>query len=156
VLRTRTSASPGVTARAQAVKYLARREYSATELSQRLLGLGYESDEVTGALRTLQEKGMQSDARFAEVFCRSRVAKGYGPARIEYELRDYGIDAEIVADAMSVYDHVWRQELARLLAKRTRGADLRDARERAKQIRFLYGRGFSDAQIRAAMKEYLG
>ena len=155
MLRMRTSPSPGVTARAQAVKYLARREYSAKELRGRLVDVGYDSEAVDGALRTLQEKGMQSDARFAEVFCRSRVAKGYGPARIEYELRDYGIDAEIVADVMSGHEQTWRQELARLLAKRTRGADLRDARERAKQIRFLYGRGYSDAQIRAAMKAYL-
>lgn len=153
--RTSTNASARVSARAQAVRYLARREYSAKELRGRLVEAGYDGAEIESALRTLQDKGLQSDARFAEVFCRSKVAKGFGPARIEFELRDHGISRDLVSELLVEHEQAWRQELAELLAKRTRGTDLRDARERAKQIRFLYGRGYSDAEIRAAMKEYL-
>ena len=153
--RTPTSVSTGVTARAQAVRFLARREYSAKELRERLLGAGFADEEIKSALETLQAKDMQSDARFAEVYCRSKIAKGIGPARIEYALRDHGIGRELIAELLAEQEPNWEQDILQLLNRRLRGADLRDAKERAKQIRFLYGRGYSDAQIRAAMKAYL-
>jgi regulatory protein len=106
---------------------------------------------VAAALDGLAAQQLQDDARFVEVFVRSRVARGQGPARIAQELRQRGIAEAAVRAALDGSEHDWTS-LARDALRRQFKAPPADLRSRARQVRFLEYRGFTAGQIRAAMK----
>ncbi len=134
-----------------AIQYLARREYSRAELVQRLQSKGVAEEAIYPALDTLAEDGLQSDARFAEVFVRSRLVRGQGPNRIRADIRQRGIDDALTALAFEAEAPDWHALAAQALAKRfDEPGSL--PRERAKRERFLAGRGFEFDQVRHAMQ----
>lgn len=133
----------------RALGLLARREHSRRELRRKLAARGTEPGEIDGALERLDERGYQSDPRFAEMLVRSRIAQGFGPIRILAELRQHGIDqtqAQVVIDAQ-VPD--WPALAADLCRRRFRAAPA-DYAERVKRAQFLLRRGFAAAVARAA------
>ncbi len=132
---------------------LARREYATAELRHKLLGRGHGPDAVEEALHTLTEEGLLSDGRFAESFVRSRVAKGYGPVRIGYELQQRAIDDALVLECLDRYQSEWSSRVAAVRRKRFGTLLPKDARERARQSRFLQYRGFTPDQIRALLAD---
>ncbi|MGM8931825.1 regulatory protein RecX [Salinicola halophyticus] len=133
-----------------AIRFLARREYSRVELESRLHAKGVESEEIRATLDDLARDGLQSDARFAEVFVRSRVARGQGPVRIRVDLGQRGISEPLMTLAFETESPDWQALACQALAKRfdDPGAT---PRERAKRERFLAGRGFEFDDVRHAM-----
>lgn len=137
-----------------AIALLARREYSCAELATRLQAKQVPADEIDVCLDELAEKGWQSDARFAASFIRTRVLRGQGRRRIENDLRQRGVDGEIIRAAL---DDVVEQEaidwfeLARDVLVRRFDSPGQTPKERAKRERFLLGRGFDFEQIRYAL-----
>lgn len=82
-----------------------------------------------------------------------RYSKGQGPLKIEMELKQRGIEPELISDCLNAREFDWNT-----LAEQTRlkkfGADLpRDYQKKAKQSRFLYSRGFTAEQISKVLKE---
>lgn len=60
---------------------------------------------IEDLLDTLSSEGLQSDERFAESFMHHRVNKGQGPMKINQELRQRGIEQnliEIVLESESI------------------------------------------------------
>jgi regulatory protein len=144
-------ATPSEVQRA-ALGLLARREHSAQELRGKLLAKGYPADVVSSVLEQLRTQGALSDARYAEVFARSRSHKGYGAARIAQELRQRGVLDEQIAPALSEAKETWRAQIAQVRRKRF-GEDLPQTNaDRAKQARFLLQRGFTSEQVRAVLR----
>ncbi len=74
---------------------LARREHSRRELTQKLTEKSFEKADIEELLNEFVALNWQSDQRFAESYSRSRLRSGYGPIRIQYELRERGIELEI-------------------------------------------------------------
>ncbi len=101
----------------------------------------------------LEQAGALSDTRFAEVYTRVRVEKGYGPVRIDYELRQRGVAAEIAAAALAGYREEWPMCAEAALTKRF-GAVSAELGVRAKQHRFLESRGFAPGTIRDALRKF--
>ena len=135
----------------QAVTLLSRREYSAREL-QRKLETRHDADLVSEVVEALQGQGLQSDERFTEVWTRQRVMQGYGPIRVQVELRQKGIACELIEQCLQSESIDWF-ELARSAFERRFGAGKAgDQKEQAKQIRFLQYRGYTGDQIRYAME----
>lgn len=144
--------SADATPRDDAIRLLARREYARAELRERLAAKGHAPEAVEACLDELSEQGLQSDARFAESFLRSRVARGQGPVRIRAELSRRGVDD---ATARGAFDEAggevdWFELAAATLARRFSGPG-KEPRERARRERFLAGRGFDFDQLRHAM-----
>ena len=130
------------------MRYLARREYAAAELTDKLVQRGYDESVVRAVVRALADAGLQDDARFTEAFIRSRVARGHGPVKIGVELRRRGIDdaGPVLRDATDWF------ELARDQRRRRFGDERPDDwGVRAAQARFLEQRGFTRDQIKAAL-----
>lgn len=125
--------------------YLARREHSQGELRQKLVHKGFPQEIVNIVIADFCDRGLQSDARFAEVFTRSRLAKGHGAFRIRQELRQRGID-EGEIPAMGSLD--WDGLIERVYARKFGDTPPESLRERMARERFLLGRGFSGDQIR--------
>ena len=139
-----------VSPRDMAIQYLARREYSRAELVSRLSAKGVDGDDIHRVLGDLADEGLQSDARFAESFIRSRISRGQGLIRIKGELRQRGVDQETQAAALAAVEEreaVDWFELARETLERRFSTPGDSPKERAKRERFLAARGFDFEQI---------
>ncbi|WP_251977098.1 regulatory protein RecX [Salinicola avicenniae] len=133
-----------------AIQFLARREYARAELAQRLAAKAVAEEAIAPALDALAADGLQSDERFAEVFVRSRIARGQGPVKIRADIRQRGIDDALTALALESEAPDWDELACQALAKRFDGPGA-SPRERARRERFLAGRGFEFDQVRHAM-----
>jgi regulatory protein len=147
---------PKVTPYTTAIRLLSRREYGRRELEVRLLAKGFTAGEVDELLPQLEQQGLLSDQRFVDSYVRSRGNRGYGPRRIEAELREKGINealsGERIAAGPSEEERDWVAHAAAVRCKKF-GAKLpSDFVERAKQMRYLEYRGFTHDQIRAVFK----
>ena len=96
---------------------------------------------------TLLRQPDMSDERFAESRAHVRAAR-FGNWRIEAELRQHGLNLDEEASRQLRASE--SQRAAELRAARYGGLPA-DAKERARQARFLAGRGFSADAIRAAI-----
>jgi len=127
-----------------ALGYLARREHSRLELMQKLSKKPFSAGvDLPSLCDDLEASNYLSDERFAEMFVRSRVARGQGEMKIRYELRQRGVKEYLIDAAVLEEGADWL-----LLAKEQRekrfGRKIpKDFKERARQSRFLAGRGFS-------------
>lgn len=138
----------------KAIELLSRREHGAAELSSKLSQRFKDVDQLNALIGSvllhLQESGYQSDQRYAESYARSRVSSGFGKQRIAMELKQKGIAADIVDGALAeVFEAGGVDEFDQLenLWGKKFGHLPDDAKSRAKQVRFLVGRGFSFDQV---------
>ncbi len=136
--------------RQKAVALLARREHTRAELSRKLAPHGTH-EEIDAVMNQLQASGLQSDERFAEAFLRSKGGR-LGPARLRQTLRQKGVDSETVSAQIVAADLPDELLQAREVWLRKFGAAPADAKEWAKQARFLQTRGFSSGVIRRLLK----
>lgn len=136
-------------AEATCLRALARREYARTELLERLRREGYPEDMSQSLLDDLEQQGLQSDQRFQEALIRRRAAQGYGPLRLQAELRQRGLDA----DAGRVPPETDFSDALRRAHGKRFGAHAPDSlEERAKRERFLMRRGFARGEISAFLR----
>ncbi len=135
--------------RQQALKRLARREHSRFELEKKLTALGT-TEEIAAVLDHLEQTGLLSDERMAAAYLASHAAR-FGVMKLRHALRAKGIAEELIAACLSPdlaseetrALEVWRRKFAHPPV---------DAREWAKQARFLQSRGFSGDAIRKVLK----
>lgn len=127
----------------RAIGLLARREHGAAELTKKLCSKGFALDDVQKALKMCQQLGYQDDGRFAEQKMRSRMAKGYGPERIRLELRQLGIDGDVIDTVLADETLDWLTQAHAVLQKKYGRIACDSIAIRQKQKQFLYSRGFS-------------
>jgi regulatory protein len=147
------TAVSGPSLRVKALAWLALREHSTQELRTKLQRWAQArsrdaaAEGLEGLLTTLQGAGHLSDSRFVESRVHARAAR-LGNLRIEQELRRCGVQAdEAVREALRKSE----LERARAVWSRRFGQPAADRAERARQARFLAGRGFSSDTIRRVM-----
>lgn len=137
-------------AKARAVEFLSRREHGAQELKRKLIAKGVDADEAVQAVDALAADGWQSDLRYAQAVTRARASQGYGPRRITYELSQAGVDDAVVREALAAEAFDWLA-IAHDWYQRKYETEPEDAAERVRRRRKLFGRGFDEATVRAAM-----
>lgn len=125
--------------RERALGYLARREHSRAELARKLSPHG-EADEIAALLDALERERLLSDARFAASLRQSRQGR-HGSLRLRHELQQKGVAGDQAAGEVALARES-DLENARAVWLKKFGAPPADARERARQVRFLLGRGF--------------
>jgi regulatory protein len=133
----------------RALKLLAAREYSRSELERKLAGHEQEPGQLKEALDTLQARGFIDEQRVVDSLVHRRSGK-LGAVRIRQELQAKGLDAGKVAAAMAALKDS-ELERAREVWRKKFGVPPADASERAKQARFLAARGFSGEAIRRVL-----
>jgi regulatory protein len=136
--------------RERALRLLARREHSRSELARKLKGFAESTEAVTALLDDLERGGLLSDARYAEQRAGSRAGR-LGNARLAHELRTKGVDEAIIDAALDSAGvetdrarAVWQKKFGALPASRE---------EWARQARFLQSRGFSTDTIRRILDD---
>jgi regulatory protein len=134
--------------RARALQYLARREYSRAELRGKLLPhVQADADfeqaqpvDLDALLDDLTARGWLSDARAATQLVHAKRSR-FGTQRITHELRQKGIAEELISAALPELKDS-ELEAARSVWQRKFGTLPQDAKEKARQMRFLQSRGF--------------
>ena len=133
-------------ARNKALDLLARREYCADELRQRLKQYQFASDEIEQAIESLQRDNLQSDSRFAESYINHRINAGLGPLKIRLELRRKGVAGELIDEHLpEAVD--WDDLLKQQRIKKYGHEMPADYAQQVKQARFLQNRGFSPESV---------
>lgn len=138
-----------ISLKGRALRYLAAREYSRTELERKLRPHEETPGELARTLDALVAKDFISETRVVASVIHRRAAR-LGTTRIRHELQAKGIDAEAAADALRVLrttelpraGAVWRSRFDQLP---------QDAATRGKQSRFLLGRGFAPDVVRRVL-----
>jgi regulatory protein len=142
-------------ARAGALALLGRREYASGELAAALTRKGYAREAVTEVVAALLDERLLDDTRYAEALVRQLVTRGQGPSRIRQELQQAGIAAALIESAIASGPD-WCA-LAREVRARKFGAVPPTVwSERARQMRFLQYRGFSNDHIGSCLGGGLG
>lgn len=135
--------------RRRAMDLLARREHSRLELERKLASREFEPELIAVVLDELEHDGLLSAERFIRSFINSRYSRGQGPRRISRELAERGIEG--VGSWLNDECYDW-DDLARTTRLKRFGSEPpADAKDKAKQIRFLEYRGFEYDQIRQAL-----
>ncbi len=125
---------------------LARREYFRAEIEHKLQHAG-DADpvELRAVLDEFEQRGWLSEGRAAETLMTAKKTR-FGASRIAALLKEKGASEEVLARSTAALKDnelerarvVWRKRFRALPAS---------LEERAKQTRFLAGRGFSGAVI---------
>jgi regulatory protein len=102
---------------------------------------------IETALDRLTEEGLLSESRYLESFVSYRARSGYGPARIREELSQRGLQRADIDLALRECGISWQAQLEDTWRRKFSGHLPIDAKERAKQGRFLSYRGFSMEMI---------
>ena len=106
------------------------------------------AQQISELLDELEAAGHLSDARLIESRIHVRAAR-FGNLRIERELQQLGVAADEPARA-ALRDS--EQQRAQAVWARKFGQPPANAAERARQMRFLAGRGFSADVVRAVLR----
>jgi len=140
----------------RALRHLARREHSRAELERKLRPYVEDEPDASAAeqlrkvLDELVARGLLSDARAAESVL-AGAGRRLGSRRIAQTLQAKGLAPELVLDTLakaraSEFERAWD------VWRRRFGAAPADLAERARQSRFLAGRGFDGDVIRRVLR----
>jgi regulatory protein len=139
--------------RQQAIRLLARREHTRVELARKLAGLGT-PEEIEAVLADMEVSQLQSDNRTAENYLRSNASR-LGTSRLRHTLKTRGVAPEMIEDQLAQADLPNEIERARAAWSRKFSAAPADAKEWARQARFLQSRGFAGDIVRKLLKQPL-
>ena len=129
---------------------LARRDRASAELGAKLRDLGYDAGVVQAVVERLVTEKLVDDQRYVDNFLRYHAGRGQGPLRIRQELRQAGLAGPLVEDALAAHPD-WKEGARRARIKKFGVKLPATAADRARQMRFLGYRGFTSAEIRAAL-----
>jgi regulatory protein len=146
----RSARTGGLSLKGRALKYLAAREHSRVELIRKLGPHAESPEQIEQVLDELERRGFLSAERFAESVIHRKAAR-YGTARLKAELSQHQLPEDITrAATQQLRDSEF--ERARALWLRRFGAPPQTPEERAKQTRFMAGRGFQGDVIRRVLR----
>lgn len=134
----------------RALKYLAAREHSRVELMRKLAAHAESPEQIEAVLGELEAKGLLSAQRFADSMLHRKAAR-YGAARIQAELAQHQLPPDIAREATQALRDT-EFERAHALWVRRYGEIPETPEEKARQMRFLAGRGFSGEVIRRVVR----
>jgi len=139
------ASGPPLSLTGRALRLLSGREHSRAELQRKLAPHEETPGELAAVLDKLAAKDLQSDQRAIDSLVHRRSAK-LGTQRLRQEMQSKGMDPQAVAQAVAL---LRTSEQARALEvwRKKFGNPATTPAERAKQVRFLAGRGFSGEAI---------
>jgi regulatory protein len=133
----------------RALRLLARREHTRAELARKLTSDAGTNPALQALLQSLEARGLISEERYAEARAH-QLSRKFGALRVRRELLGKGV----APDAAARFAADLRKtdlERARAILARKYKDPVSSPRERARRMRFLYARGFSEEVIRAAL-----
>jgi regulatory protein len=145
-----------ISVKGRALRYLAQREHSRAELERKLGRVVEDTDalsaqaQIAAALDDLAAKDLQSEARAAASVLNGQ-GRRHGSRRLKQTLQTKGLAPELIAHTLQ-QARLTELERAQDVWRRRFGEIATDAAARAKQVRFLAGRGFDGDVIRRVVQ----
>lgn len=141
-----TATVAGLSLKGRALRLLAAREQSRTELERKLAPHEETPGQLAQVLDELQGKDFINETRVVDSVLNRRAAR-FGTALVRHELLGKGLDAALVLEAVQGLKAT-EFERAREVWRKKFGSPAAGPAERAKQMRFLTARGFGADAIR--------
>ena len=127
-----------------AIYSLAMREHSRKEIQIKLKRKDFsEGVDLEILLDELEHNDYLNEYRFTENFIRYRASKGQGALRIMSELINKGISKQIINKMIYESEIDWFDLAAKQLEKKFGLELVMDYKEKARRMRFLLTRGFT-------------
>ena len=151
---------PTATARIAALRMLARRELSESQIRQRLARRGHAQDDIDAAVERLKADRAIDDSRVAGAIARTETSlKRRGKRRIAQEMHRAGIAPALarhaIEETFSELDENVLIDAA--LSKRLRhGRPIADEKEFLRLYRYLMAQGFESDRVLAALSRRRG
>ena len=142
-------------ARAKAMDIISRKSITSLCLKQELLKKGYDEIVVDVLVGELVELGIIDDYAYTLLFVEMCGEKLWGRKKAEYELRQKGIDASMLEDALCEISLPAEEEICSAIAERYRGEDFADMKTKQRVVRFFASRGFDFSVIERGINLYL-
>lgn len=139
--------------RERALRCLSRRDHSRVELARKLAPYGT-AEEIEAVLDRMGELSLQSDPRMAASWVRAHAGR-FGRARLRNELERRGIARDLIDETLDGGEIASELERARGVWQ-SRFSAPADAREWARQARFLHARGFAADIVRSVLRDAPG
>jgi len=137
--------------KARALGLLSRREHSRAELARKLSAHTDDTEALQALLDELTREQWLSDERYAQSLIH-RQAQRLGARRIVNTLREQGVDADHVAELATQLRDT-EDARARAVWQKKFGTPPADAKEHARQLRFMVYRGFSPGVLRRIIND---
>ncbi|MDR1558809.1 MAG: RecX family transcriptional regulator [Clostridiales bacterium] len=125
----------------KALDYLSYRPRTVKEVEKKLTG-DYAPDIITRVMDMLYSYKYIDDAAYAAEYVKERASAGYGPRKIEWELRERGVGRELIDAALEQVEGERVRIAAAALRARYRNKPVMDDKERSRAFGFLARRGF--------------
>ncbi len=127
-----------------AYSLLARGDYSAARLHEKLRFKGFTSQAVTETVDTLRERGHLNDTRLARGLAERFQKQGFGRCGVWVKLQQRGLPDDVITTALSEWEEGTDISIAaQLIQRRFSAAALKEPKTRARAYRFLLRRGYS-------------
>ena len=138
----------------RALRYLSYRPRSEAEVRSHLRQRGCARAAIERSVERLRQLNYLNDGNFARSWVAAKVAgSGYGPKRIEQELKAKGIGPAVIRDIVTeAFSEGEEAHARRLLEKRYRKLELNDDKTLRRAVAFLQRRGYSNNVIHDILK----
>jgi len=139
-----------------ALRFLKIRPRSIGELKGKLKLKGFSSDEIATAVSDLIKSGLLDDRAFTKSWINYRLARPFGFRRIILELKDKGIDPDIIGQAIEeARGSVNTESVALDLAQRRwqRLPAIEPVKKKKRVMDFLLRRGFDTDIVMKVLKK---
>lgn len=134
-----------------ALKLLAKKSLSISQLRERLFQDGFISIEIEKLVGCLQGDKVICDKRFAENYILSKSNQGFGKNRIYMELEYKGVNKADIDFAVEMLSINWDEVLQNVVINRNVLNNI-DTKNITKKASFLVRRGFSIEEIESCLK----
>ena len=136
--------------------FLARREHSFYELSQKLCRKFPDAElgKIEAVLCRLREQRLQSDERFTEAYVRYRKTRGFAYLHIKADLVQRKVSLPVINAYLYEDDAEWTLIALSLVHKRTSDDETIEfgSKQHRKLHRFLESRGFTPTDTRKVLQ----
>jgi len=145
-----------VKAREEAYNYLGFKARTEKELRQKLGKSGYLEDISEKVIQLMKKYGYLNDEAYVKNYINDRKKfKPSGKRLIKYELSQKGISDEVISRVIEETKLDETELAARVLAKKSRGKDISDRKQKEKLYMYLAGKGFDYDTINSAFRQLL-
>jgi len=144
-------------ARERALRLIAYRDRTVSEIRKRLIGSDFPEDVVNEVVKQMVQAELINDEKFSRDYVKNRsAAKPMGRKRLTWELRSKGAEPPAVEQALEGLDEQAEYRLALETAqKKIQKADRSDPKIKSRLSSFLARRGFGWEVIARVVGEVL-
>ena len=138
--------------RSKALDMLSRKSMTAHMLYEKLSEDYSDEVVVRQVIADLEDMGYIDDMNFASLFMEYAFSKMWGEKKVRYELKQKGVDANIIEDAICTFKLPAEDEIEELIRQKYSGEDLTDFKTKQRIIRFFASRGFDYSMVESVLR----